>query len=550
MSRFTPPLLLVLALLAMPLVASHTVNVSAAPAGWTAQVRYIFHGLSVQPPGKKMRRGTRNMSLFNRYFLRTQARQRASIGFRDGTALHMNQRTDVELRSPNLTYVRRGEVDQVVRPGTTHTVQTGTVVTGAIGTEYDTRVSGTTTVVIVVHGAVLAQNAKGSVLIKTNQESVIAKNKAPTKAAAVNAQSATSWTHSMPAPNLGDNLALDANGGKATATSSNTHGGSAGNVNDGRLDTGWESAVGSVYHAGVTLSLGNGPAGRQYDLSEVIVDPADIPSKDSKSDIQSFQILVSTTGTKSSQFFPVLQTTAKQSNTLQHFTLPAGTRGRYVQILALTNYGGSKVGIAEVEVVGKPSTTSGATASVAVDSQANVFRAGHPVQAPGGGLAPPMVAIRSGAGKVLTIRRATGLVNCAFGAKFNGPDGDGCVGGATDINSILGVAGIVDHQSSMFLVGVFLTNAEPANPAPPRLDFSNNALTMHFTTLSPKIGQAFFIGDGLTGTGTGSVQQFVVPSNATRLCLGFADAAGFHGNPGFYDDDSGSLAVDLRIAGS
>jgi hypothetical protein len=44
--------------------------------------------------------------------------------------------------------------------------------------------------------------------------------------------------------------------------------------------------------------------------------------------------------------------------------------------------------------------------------------------------------------------------------------------------------------------------------------------------------QPFFIGDGLTGTGTGAVQDFIVPSGATRLFLGTMDAFGWFDNSG------------------
>ena len=49
-------------------------------------------------------------------------------------------------------------------------------------------------------------------------------------------------------------------------------------------------------------------------------------------------------------------------------------------------------------------------------------------------------------------------------------------------------------------------------------------------TLSPGLRQAFFIGDGRTGTGSGSVQQFVVPAGATRLLLASSDGIGANYN--------------------
>lgn len=92
------------------------------------------------------------------------------------------------------------------------------------------------------------------------------------------------------------------------------------------------------------------------------------------------------------------------------------------------------------------------------------------------------------------------------------------------------------------LIGIFLNNTVPTGPgAPATLDFtgSNN-----FTSLSPLLNQVFFIGDGLTGTGTGAVQDFVAPSGATRLFLASADALGAS------FDNTGSFNVTVNDVSS
>jgi hypothetical protein len=73
------------------------------------------------------------------------------------------------------------------------------------------------------------------------------------------------------------------------------------------------------------------------------------------------------------------------------------------------------------------------------------------------------------------------------------------------------------------LVGVFLDDAVPSGPLPPAL---NAAATATLATFAPELRQPFFIGDGLTGDGTGAGQRFVVPAGATRLFLGSHDAVG------------------------
>lgn len=97
----------------------------------------------------------------------------------------------------------------------------------------------------------------------------------------------------------------------------------------------------------------------------------------------------------------------------------------------------------------------------------------------------------------------------------------------------------------MFLVGVFLDNATPVT-APARLSFLQPE---NFTSISPLLGQSFFIGDGFTDTGS-IQQQFNVPDGANRLFLGFVDAADpipFQGNPGFYFDNLGTLTANLTV---
>ena len=203
--------------------------------------------------------------------------------------------------------------------------------------------------------------------------------------------------------------------------------------------------------------------------------------------------------------------------------------------------------------------TSAKGTVLSVSGDANIFGAGHAsAPQPGGGgagILPPGVSFPAGAGQVLTFSSVTGTVRIDFDntpAGTNGPDG-GTLYLPTDILSSGGISGVTLNQRTLFMVGVFLNNVEPADPAPARLDFSDAALTRSFTTLSPALNQEFFIGDGLTGSGSGGVQQFFVPSSATRLFLGFADAYtastnSITGPPGFYADNDGTLTATFTIS--
>jgi len=170
----------------------------------------------------------------------------------------------------------------------------------------------------------------------------------------------------------------------------------------------------------------------------------------------------------------------------------------------------------------------------------------------GGGVGNvPTATFDVGGGQIVTFSDVTGLWSCCNGGStYNGPDGGPNAGGSTNLTLIDGrISGITDTSDTMFLVGVFLGSSLPgARPA--NLDFSPGGLTQSFATLSPELGQVFFIGDGLTGTGSGSTQQFIAPTGSATLYLGVADGDYFTGLPGYYDDNLGSVSGTISINSS
>lgn len=192
---------------------------------------------------------------------------------------------------------------------------------------------------------------------------------------------------------------------------------------------------------------------------------------------------------------------------------------------------------------------------VTIGGQSNIFGAGHaapPMGVLGSGLLPPVFSFSAGAGQVLTFSSVSGSVridNDNNPGYSNGPDG-GTLYTSTNVSSVGGISGVVHDAKTMFLVGVFLDGSEPVDPPPSTLNFSASALGENFATLAPSLRQVFFIGDGLTGTGSGSVQQFYVPTNATRLYMGFADAydGTIGGAPGYYIDNDGELIATFEIS--
>jgi hypothetical protein len=129
-----------------------------------------------------------------------------------------------------------------------------------------------------------------------------------------------------------------------------------------------------------------------------------------------------------------------------------------------------------------------------------------------------------------------------FGGTVFGPEGNG-VPGSSSISEFGGISGYLGTQGA--LVGVFLTDDIPDSGAPARLNFSNAGLGVDFLSLTPGLGQVFFIGNGVTSGG--DFQEFIAPTGATRLFLGVPDAFGFNGVPGAYDDNDGSYRIRLGI---
>lgn len=188
-------------------------------------------------------------------------------------------------------------------------------------------------------------------------------------------------------------------------------------------------------------------------------------------------------------------------------------------------------------------------ASVTVDARSCIFDSGDAVAT--WGILPVEIPITPGA--TFAQISATGWTKAGGPWPVVGPDG-GTQGPlswqrGTNILSADGISGI-KHNRFLFLTGVFLDDNSPVPGAePPRLDFT--VIGSDFANLSPLIAQSFFIGDGLTGEGSGSLQQFYVPVGATRLFLGFADSDSFgwpNGNTPFaYRDNTGALEADVQF---
>jgi hypothetical protein len=157
---------------------------------------------------------------------------------------------------------------------------------------------------------------------------------------------------------------------------------------------------------------------------------------------------------------------------------------------------------------------------------------------------PPFIAVTPG-DVIRVADPAVGGVNFfnGFAPPSFGPGGNGLAG--SSLSGLGGISGYAGPQGP--LTGVFLGDGVPNDPTtrPATLDFTPAGLGIEFASVSPLLGQIFYIGDGVTSGG--DYQDFIVPVGATRLFLGIPDGFGFGGAPGAYDDNDGAYRVTIGI---
>ena len=192
-----------------------------------------------------------------------------------------------------------------------------------------------------------------------------------------------------------------------------------------------------------------------------------------------------------------------------------------------------------------------------VDASMDIYQAGG-YQDGSGGLAPVHFQFATRGWQTVTFPSVTGSWTCQTPYPNYGPDGETsgyCLtaGHPTDFAAIGPFSGYKTTDFVGAMVGMFLEDTLPASPPEAlrfySIDNSDGGIQTDFTALSPKIGQVFFIGDGLTGTGAGTLQRFKVPREATRLYLGYIDNCMSPGNttPGCFGDNAGSVSATVRL---
>lgn len=222
-------------------------------------------------------------------------------------------------------------------------------------------------------------------------------------------------------------------------------------------------------------------------------------------------------------------------------------RGNAVPLTFGALIGRSTIDLRAVSTASPKSVVSGGstTASSTVSGKSSVFYAGMSNSATvwddwGGDRVTDTRSTQvSGLGslsnRVITIT-ATGSVSFSGSGNY-AADANGHTGGSSSQwypNLWPGISPV--NVPSCSLIAVFLTDADPRTQSTPAaLDFSTTN-ARNYTSLSPAIGQAFFVGTGTNPDG--SKREIVVPAGATRMFLGVGDSVAWR-------DNAGSLSVSL-----
>jgi hypothetical protein len=194
--------------------------------------------------------------------------------------------------------------------------------------------------------------------------------------------------------------------------------------------------------------------------------------------------------------------------------------------------------------------------SLTVDATMDIYRAGG-YNDGSDGIAPAVFTFPASPWRTMTFPAVSGAWACNSGPLYGADGATASSPSCFNVSNITGPVGTFPgFQGTDFggaLVGVFLGDTLPTSAlATLRFYFSNSSqggIQTDFLTLSPKVGQVFFVGDGLTGTGTGTLQRFVVPAGATHLYLGYIDSCTqtTPGVPGCFTGNAGSLSVTARV---
>ena len=177
---------------------------------------------------------------------------------------------------------------------------------------------------------------------------------------------------------------------------------------------------------------------------------------------------------------------------------------------------------------------------VTIAATAAIYNADNPAAVPSA-TTPMMVMLPTATTNfTFTLGVPNQTITLNNGANFNDADG---MGAAVATSSNVGTTSLsgIKSNGAGYITAVFL--GATSVPKPALVDYT--VLGTNLVSYTPLLQQVFFVGDGLTGDGTGVRQSFFVPTGAVMLYLGISDASAYIGEPAAYGDNFGSFTGSI-----
>ncbi len=180
---------------------SVTANVTIAAPKSPATVTTISPEMGIVAQGVTLTRPAHvNDPLFFQWRATTDATQRGSLTFADGSVLNLDRNTSVLIKSPSRTFIQTGQVFlQITQGGSAHDLETGNAVAASLGTRYAVRVHNGAATFSVLNGRLSVRNAGKAVSLGPGQETSFSGGAQPSAPGASSSSGPASWARTLPA---------------------------------------------------------------------------------------------------------------------------------------------------------------------------------------------------------------------------------------------------------------------------------------------------------------------------------------------------------------
>jgi YVTN family beta-propeller protein len=180
---------------------STTADVSIAAPRSPATVTSLAPEMGIVAQGVTVTRDAHlNDPLFFQWRATTNASQRGTLTFADGSVLSLDHNTSVLIKSPARTFVQTGQVFlQITQGGSAHDLETGTAIAASLGTRYAVRVRNRVATFSVLNGRLNVRDAGKAVSLGPGQETRFTLGAQPGAPGTPSSAGPASWASTLPA---------------------------------------------------------------------------------------------------------------------------------------------------------------------------------------------------------------------------------------------------------------------------------------------------------------------------------------------------------------